>query len=165
MLRWNSAWVRWRLVELAIALTVLSTAIFIVDNIQQRARNAVPAENWFRVNNIFVPDFAQGDDPTMTYDRTILSEFQGFWVIEIQRLDPETGAFSPECSGSGISDYEPADYIPAGLVKLQWFMGKPCPNLFVGKYRLRGSWSLRKPGWPEKTTVAYSNVFEVLPRP
>lgn len=157
----NAAFWRWRGLELTIAGMLLVCAIYIFDNLQQRQRAGVPAENWFRVNSIFVPDHANGENPPMTYDRTISEQFQGFWVVEVQRLDHATGGFVPQCSGAGVSDYEPADYIPENIVKMEWFIGKNCDESPPGEYRVRASWTLRRPGWPEKTVVAYSNLYKV----
>lgn len=163
-MRWNGSWVRYRVMEITVALLAVSSIIYFVDNMQQRSRDAVPAENWFRVNNIYVPDFRAGEQPNLTYDRTVVETFQGFWVVEFQRLDPATGAFVPICSGSGINDYDPSKFIPNNIVKMEWFVGKACTDLPPGNYRLRGSWSLRRPGWPEKSLVTYSNVFRVAAR-
>ena len=64
------------------------------------------------------------------------------------------------CSGSGASDYEQTDAIPDRTVEFSWFVNRDC-NINPGTYRLRVSWDMRRVGWPTKTTVALSNIFEV----
>lgn len=157
----GSAW-RYRVIEFAVALFIVACAIYITNNLQQRERASVAAATWFTVANIYVPDHKAGENPEMTYDRTIKEPFQGFWVVEVQRQAAD-GAFSLECSGSGVNDYEPQDYIPNNTVSWKWFIGKDCSEIPPGTYRLRASWVLRRPDWPEKSIVTYSNLFKVFP--
>ena len=154
---------KFRLAEVAVALLIVSLIFPLIDRVQLMRRYQVPASQWIAVNSIYVPDFAAGSDPLMTYDRRIIEEFQGFWVVEVQQHDPASGAFILRCSGSGVNDYEPQDYIPENVVSWSWFIGKPCNDLPPGDYRLRTSWVLKRPDWPEKQIVAYSNMFKVLP--
>lgn len=82
-------WWRYRVIEAAVALALVSSVIYISENTQMRWRLNVPAENWFVVNAISVPDHTRGSNPEMTYDRLIKEEFQGFWVVEVQRQIPD----------------------------------------------------------------------------
>lgn len=152
-------WWRYRVIEAAVALALVSSVIYISENTQMRWRLNVPAENWFVVNAISVPDHTRGSNPEMTYDRLIKEEFQGFWVVEVQRQIPD-GRWVLECSGSGVSDYEFQDYIPNNTVTWDWFVGG-CKDVPAGTYRLRASWKMKRADWPEKDVVAYSNRFEV----
>lgn len=159
----NIAWWRFRFLEFAVALGVVAAGLFISENIQMHRRIATPAGSWFTVNQIYVPGHVEGSNPDMTYDRTIKEPFQGFWVVEVQRLDA-TGAFVLECSGSGVADYEVTDYIPENSVSWDWFTGGKCGDIPPGEYQLRASWKLKRPNWPEKEVVGYSNVFTVSPK-
>lgn len=152
-------WWRYRALELAVALLLSISVMYLIENISDRRKAAVAATNWFTINKIFVPNHAAGSNPIITYDRTIKIPFRGFWVIEVQRR-ADDGSFTLECSGSGINDYDPADYIPNNQVRWAWFMDR-CENVTPGAYRLRASWIMRKPSWPDKQLVAYSNVFNV----
>jgi hypothetical protein len=154
------SWFRYRTAEFAVALAISASAFYIIDNLQNQRKAGVSASQWFTVNDIFVPDHTSADDPIMTYDRTIKTEFRGFWVTEVQRK-VDDGSFILECSGSGINDYEPQDYIPNNQVRWSWFVGNKCQTLPAGEYRLRSSWIMRRMDWPDKQTVAYSNVFRV----
>lgn len=157
----RKTWKHW-VAEIGAAVVIASAAIYLADNLKQSIRAGVSSSAWFQINDIYVPNFHSGDNPEVTYDRVIREPFRGFWVVEMQR-QTETGAFSLECTGSGVNDYEPADYIPNNLVRLEWFVGKECRNVPVGTYRIRASWVMRRPDWPQKTAVEYSNMFQVLP--
>lgn len=161
---WNffvAGW-RYRAAEFSVAVILFSSALYLTDYFQQRSRADVPAANWFTVNDIFIPDFRRGENPIITYDRTIKEPFEGFWVIEIERFLPD-GRTILECTGSGTNDYEVANYIPENKVSFQWFIGKRCDAMPAGEYRMRGSWKMKRPGWPEKQIIRHSNVFRVLP--
>ena len=146
------------------ALAFVASTAFVAGLISQKLRSDIPAENWFVVNSIYVPDYRLGENPTMTYDRAIKEPFLGFWVIELEReVEGEPGRFMLYCSGNGVNDYQVTDYIPKNTVTWQWFIGKSCTVTKPGRYRLRGSWRLRRPDWPDKNVVAYSNVFKVEP--
>lgn len=153
-------WLRYRFVELAVASVIMASALYVTDYIQQRSRADVPAANWFTVNDIYIPDFKLGENPVMTYDRTIKEPFRGFWVIELERFLPD-GRTVLECSGSGVNDYEVTDYIPENSVSFEWFIGKRCDLIPAGKYRIRGSWKMKRDGWPDKQVIRYSNLFTI----
>lgn len=155
---WNKF--KYRFTEFTVALLFVTSSFYAIDNIQDQRKAGVSADQWFSVNDIYVPDHGQFEDTVLTYDRTIKSPFRGFWVTEVQRQMPD-GSFALECSGSGINDYEPQDYIPNNQVKWTWFVGQRCQTLPRGEYRLRASWVMRKLDWPDKQVVAYSNVFRI----
>lgn len=159
-MRLNVTFWKWRALELTLAVCFLAGAFSLFSNLQMQRKEAVAPALWFRVNDIFVPDMKTGDNPIITYDRTIRENFRGFWVTEVQRRDAN-GSWVLECSGSGINDYEIQDYIPGNQVRFKWYVGDGCADLPAGQYRLRSSWIMRKPSWPDKSTVAYSNLFWV----
>lgn len=153
-------WWRYRATEFTLAILLMTSVLYLIDYVQQSNRLNVPAANWFTVNDIYVPDFKLGEDPTMVYDRTIKEPFRGFWVLEVERYLPD-GKSVLECTGSGVNDYEVADFIPKNEVRFNWFIGKRCEGLSPGKYRIRGSWKMRRDGWPEKQIIRYSNDFTI----
>jgi hypothetical protein len=157
------AWWRLRFIELAVAVVFGSSLIYLIGNINDQRKAGISAENWFTVNKLYVPNTTAGEDPIITYDRTIKEPFRGFWVTEVQRLDESSGAFTLECSGSGINDYEIVDYIPNNQVRWSWYVGNKCSNLTPGQYRLRSSWKMRRSSWPDKEVVVYSNLFQIRP--
>lgn len=156
-------WWRFRALEMVVAVVLLSSALYLTNYVQMRQRADVPAANWFTVNDIYIPDFQIGDNPTITYDRTIKEPFRGFWVIEVERF-LEDGKTILECTGSGVNDYEVTDYIPRNSVSFEWFIGRRCEALPPGSYRLRGSWKMKRYGWPDKQIIKYSNVFKIGPK-
>ena len=160
-----------RLTELAFAGMISMAVIQTTDRLSQRERDILPPTAWFEVYEVFVPDFATGTNPTILYDRIIREEFRGFFVVEVQRQLPN-GLWFADCSGSGIADYSPDDALPEGAgvtlppqnnVTWDWFInrqGAPCrPE--AGTYRLRISYELSRPNWPVKTTLTFSNIFQI----
>jgi hypothetical protein len=157
---WMTAgWWRFRLMEVGAAAMIVIGILYVGNLFNERQRDLTPPGSWFRVNDLYVPDHEQGTNPEIIYDRIVDEPFQAFWVVEVQREEPG-GLFSLHCQGSGVNDYEPMDYIPENKVTWEWFIGKPCV-VPPGNYRLRASWTMRKPGWPEKVTVRTSNLFRV----
>lgn len=153
-------WWRSRLSELTIALVLVYVIIQISASVGQRERELLPATAWFEVDEIFVPDHAQGTNPNLIYNRTIKETFVGHWIVEAQRLQPN-GFFKNECSGSGVNEYDPTEVIVDDTVTWAWMFGKPCA-VPAGTYRLKAIYTLTKPGWPEKGYIEFSNVFTVL---
>lgn len=156
-------WTRLRLVELTVALLLASLVIEGASRGREMQRDLVPVSDWLAVNEVFVPDHPQGTDPQVIYDRTIKEPVRGFWVVEIQNREVENLSFT-ECSGAGVNDYETTDIIPGGTVSLSWLVGKNC-GLKPGRYRLRLSYDVTRPGWSVKSFVVLSNTFTVSAAP
>ena len=156
------SWVWWkfRAMELTVALVAVCVWFFLADLRDQRSKANIASGTWFTVNKIFVPDMRVGDNPVITYDRKIREKFRGFWVTEVQRRD-HSGAFILECTGSGINDYDPEDFIPNNEVRWEWYVGEKCGRMQPGEYRIRTTWTMRRPDWPDKQVTAYSNLFRV----
>lgn len=126
---------------------------------EYRARLAVPPEAWFDVYQIDVPNHASGSNPTIIYDRLIKEEFTTLWVVEVRQQQTDGSWFSV-CSGSATNDYDVVETIPESGVTWKWFIQRECA-VPPGTYQLRVSWTMRRPEWPTKRLVRYSNVFEV----
>lgn len=124
-----------------------------------RQRDLLPAESWFVVNEVYVPDFRAGENPSLIYNRTIREDFTGFWIVEVQRKQPD-GLWATACSGNGISEYDKTEVIPNNTVTWEWFIGRPCPPT-PGVHRLRVTYTMKRPGWPEKRLFTTSNEFRV----
>ncbi len=150
---------RFRAIELAVAIVIAIGVIYFTTLATRQYRASIPPNAWIAISEIFVPDFEAGDDPMIIYDRTIRQDFPGMWVAEIQREEP--GAlFSPYCVGSGVQDYRTDTVLPDRRVTLSWFMGRDC-RLQPGRYRIRGTWTIQLPDWPEKKTTYTSALFTV----
>lgn len=153
-------WWRFRIAELSVAICLLAAILYLRDNVQARWRSDVAPGAWLTINDIYVPDHAVNEVPEITFDRTIKAEFQGYWIVEVQRQD-EDANFRLICTANGVRNYDPAYAIPNKTVGWQAFAAGQCQGLPAGEYRVRVTWIMRKPGWPEKTLVAYSNVFRI----
>lgn len=158
-LSWTS--VRARMIELAIGVLLLHMIVSGLELRKEHQRDLLPPQAWFEVFSLYVPDHPQGANPVLLYDRTIRESFTGLWVVEVQRREPN-GSFSNECSGSGVSEYEPRDVLPDNGVTWEWFLGRKCA-VEPGTYRLMAVYDMRKDGYPMKRYKATSNVFEVIP--
>ena len=157
MMMWNF-WAR-RLLELTAALMLTYLVIQLSVAVGQRQKDVLPASAWFAVNEVYVPDHAEGSNPFMIYDRSIRENVRGFWIAEVQRVGSD-GLFQNECSGFGTSDYDTTEVIVDNTVSWEWFIGRPCA-VPPGRYRIRVSYTLKRAGWPEKEVLAFSNTFTV----
>lgn len=153
-------WTRRRAGELAIALILFYALVQFSERLNKREQFMVPAESWFRVNQVHVPDHVMGSNPPVIYDRRVVEGFRGFYVVEVQR-QLDNGLWWSSCSGSGVADYEPGEAIPNNTVSWEWYISRPCA-VPPGVYRLRTSWEMKRPGWPVKSVVNLSNEFAVV---
>lgn len=148
--------------EILVATFLFYAVVNVSAKINDSDQAAVPAEAWFRVNEVYVPDFHEGENPKIIYDRQVIEPFRGFYVVEVQK-QLNNGLWWSACSGSGVSDYEVGEAIPQNTVRWDWYISRPC-HVEPGTYRLRSSWELRRPGWPAKQLINLSNEFHVFPK-
>lgn len=124
-----------------------------------RMKEHAPATDFFTVREINIPDFVQGTDPVMVYDRTIKRDFIGTFVVEIHRA--EKGANYAVCSNSATRTYKAGEKAPE-TVTLDWFVDRKC-GLMPGQYVAETAWKIEAEGYPDKEYSAISNVFRVIP--
>ena len=149
-----------RFVEATMAVLLFYAIIQFSDRIDQRSRSQVPASSWFKVNEIYVPDHEKDSNPPVIFDRQVLENFRGFYVIEVQQKI-ENGLWWSSCSGSGVSDYEKQGPVAPHTIDWEAFISRPC-HVAPGIYRLRVSWEMKRPDWPIKSVVSLSNEFLVV---
>lgn len=131
------------------------------ENAAMAEREALPVERWYVVRGVFVPDFVQGEDPFIVYDREIRQPFQATWIVEMHPVG-DANDFAI-CTGSGSNYYEPKETLPDSGVKLfAFYMGKKC-DVPPGEYILETRWTLTPAGFPAKTLQKSSNIFTILP--
>lgn len=154
-----------RLVEVAVAMTTVYVLTAYLDQREADKRAAVPPEDWFVVEELFIPDHEVGSDPQIVYARQIRQPFRGFWVAEAQRRDDSERAtgFFTQCTGSGTNDYELTDILPNDRVSWSWFFDRPCV-IPPGTYRVVVSYDMMRADYPVKRQEARSNVFRVYER-
>jgi len=159
----NIKWFRARAVEVSMALFIAYLTVNLIEYREAIRRADIPPTDWFVLNEIFVPDHEAGSDPSILYDRTILSNHRGFWIAEAQRVNPDgrMGLFQNACSGSGLDDYDRGEVLPKGnSVRWSWFFGRPCA-VEPGVYRVQLTRDMSKPGYPVKQMRAWSSTFTV----
>lgn len=159
----TSAWWRSRAIELMIGLTGAVMILMLINANNERVRASLPATDWMIVYDVFVPDHSAKSNAEIGFDRVIKKPFNGFWVAEIMRVS-EDELYDPVCTGSGFRVYRPEE--TDQISKATWadFIGNMngC-QIAPGTYRLRISWSISEDGWPPKTLIALSNIFNVTP--
>lgn len=128
---------------------------------QEAALKATPVETFFEVKNVSVPNFIEGENPIIIYDRVIKKPFMGFWNVEAHMIDAVTD-FN-YCSGSGSALYTVKEKLPPSGIKLDWFMGKDC-HLPAGKWVLKTNWEIDAEGYPKKFETFTSNIFTIAPK-
>lgn len=151
-------WFPW-LLEATVALVLAFFVIQISSSISERRRQLLPASSWFVVNEVFVPDHARGVNPDLVYDRLIRENFVAFWIVEVQKVSSE-GLFQTECSGFGTNEYNRDEVLENNLMSWVQLIGRECV-VPPGSYRLRISYTMKRPGWPEKELLVISNLFNV----
>lgn len=144
-----------------LAAVVAVAVVFGWTQWSEHSRNALPASDWLTVNNISVPDFVQGEDPAVIYDREIKKVFSGTWNVEVHGSTASNNY--AVCSGSGTNLYKPEEALPESGVTLSWLIGRIC-DLPEGQYNLEANWEIRPEGYPPKQYAATSNIFRVLPK-
>lgn len=126
---------------------------------QKAAHEAAPATDWFTVREVNIPNFVEGQNPIIVYDRTIKKDFFGTFVVEIHKAEP--GVNYAVCSNSASRTYKAGEK-PPETVDLKWFVDRDC-GLKSGQYVAETTWKIEAEGYPDKEYSAVSNVFQVLP--
>lgn len=153
---------RSRVIELVVAMMSVYLLTAYIEKRELTQRAAVPASDWFVVEELFIPDHEVGSNPQIVYARQIRQPFRGFWVAEAQQRgeDDRSAGFFTQCTGSGTNDYELTDILPNDRVSWSWFFDRPCV-IPPGTYRVVVSYDMMRPDYPVKRQEARSNVFRV----
>lgn len=128
---------------------------------ERLARNAEPIENWFNQRTILVPDFSLGDDVNVVFDRDPVKQpFTAAWATSVISAD---GRLATVCDVSGFKNYQAGETLPVTGVSLKSiFSPSPC-NWQIGKFILRTTWKISRPGYDDVIVTRSSNIFNVLP--
>ena len=145
--------------ELAAALAMASVIVTVAQLVADRQRALTPAESWFQVNEIFVPDFEAGGNPTLVYDTVALEPFDAFRIVEVQR-QAQSGLWETVCSAAEVYPVNPASVWVSDKVTWGWLLAGSCV-MEPARYRLRVTYTLSRLGWPAKRVFAISNEFNV----
>gem|GEM_PF-1259907 len=124
------------------------------------AKKNTPASDFFTVRQVSIPDFSEGQNPVIVYDRTVKKDFFGTFVVEIHRA--EEGVNYAVCSNSASRTYRLGEK-PPETVDLKWFIDREC-GLLPGQYVAETTWKIEAEGYPTKEYSAVSNVFKVFPK-
>ena len=120
-----------------------------------------PASWWLDVRSVNIRSAPVGEPLLMMVERTVKRDFRGSWNVTLRRWDGN--GWVTWCNATGRTNYRNEATLPKNLA-LQWWTDGACHPLPVGRYKTSTSWSIESPSFmPNKTTVAESNVFEVLP--
>lgn len=153
------SWWRSRLVELSVAIIISVGVVQLSGEVADRQKELMPASAWFVINEVYVPDHPAGSDPNVIYDREIHENFDAFWIVESQRQTPN-GLWTTVCTGDGVNEYDPSEVIPDNTVSWAWYTNTKCISP-PGTYRLRTTYTMTRPGWPQKRVFSLSNEFQI----
>lgn len=121
-----------------------------------------PFKNSFYPLHLNIPDFCQGHDPSIVYDRLIKKEFTSAYHSQYVPVAENNDLGFPFCQ----HESQPFEYYPKAEVrvtpKLSEFMGRNC-DLKSGSYRGEVTWHPLRTGYLDETSSLVSNVFRVLP--
>lgn len=124
-------------------------------------KDASPATDFFSIETLNIPDFVEGNDPVMSYSRTIKQNFFGTYIVEIVDVKANRASL-PVCINSGSRNYTVGKKLP-NPVTLGWFVNKDC-GLKPGQYIANSTWKIEADGYPPKSYDKSSNVFRVIPK-
>jgi hypothetical protein len=127
----------------------------------EAAKRGEPVENWLVVRNIAIPDFIEGENPIIIYDREHRREASIRRNVDIHRAGNIDG--DPVCSGRNVKALSPAGNLGDVNIPLSDFVSAPC-SPGEGMYVAQVSWIVAAKGYPPKRLTYVSNVFRVLPK-
>lgn len=118
-----------------------------------------PIRNWVELTQLQVPDFKEGENPPILFDRTYHQTFKLDYGNSIQQVVKD--GVSTICSNSGSNfTVSPDLRLPLEGATLNWLMTKDC-HLGPGQYRVTMDWIIRRDGYSDREVSIVSNIFEV----
>jgi len=126
----------------------------------ETAKEGEPAENWLVVRNIAIPDFVEGENPIIIYDREHRRQATIRRNVDLHHAGNIDG--DPVCSGRSVRSIDPTATGDVNLL-LSEFLNAPCSPP-EGVYVAQVSWIVSPKGYRPKRLTYVSNVFRVLPR-
>jgi len=123
---------------------------------------------WFTEIDVDVPNFVVGDDPVVTYERTIVRPFTATFYVELYPVSDE-GVRQPRrelCEGTGTFGYSLGTGNKS-LMTLSEYVGElshpnhgaKCP-IVPGLYVLETKWEMHVED-DQRTQTNVSNIFKV----
>jgi hypothetical protein len=148
----------WVLIKLAafIPPTLIVGAV----SIEMYRSHLEPVETWFEPISLAIPDFCEGADPEVTYERVIHKRYRGRFHTAFELSGGDGFPICPFDSTEIPYSPKPAR---VSHPRLSAFAGALCP-LPPGAYELHTEWSLHPPGYLAMHPDLKSNAFVVLPR-
>lgn len=125
----------------------------------EAAKKNEPVENWLVVKNISIPDFIEGENPIIIYDREQRRDATIRRNVDIHHAgnidgDPVCSGRSVRASGTATQDVN---------ILLSEFVSNSCSPP-EGVYVAQASWIVLAKGYMPKRLTYVSNVFRVLPK-
>ena len=143
-----------------VLLAAIVTATFVTWSAQTLAGGfiwIVPASYWIDDAALTIPNFSEGDDPLIYFDRTVSQAFNGRFVMEVHALDEPPGR--EPCRADGIATYQPNALNQFSALFSRYTRGcEPGPGL----YQIQNVITFPVLDH-EKSIVVTSNVFCVSP--
>lgn len=144
-------------------ILIAMALMFMTTYVEQYLRDTAPATEYFEVYQIGIPNFPEGYNPAIIYDRVVRKPFSGEFTAEIQGA----GTLAVVCPSTKKFNYDPDKKLPKGGVTLSWLMYRePLPdcNPEPGSYRVNICWTIERYRTTPARYCANSNVFTVYPK-
>lgn len=149
---------------LAIFIGILAVGVWVkYDTYKDNLR---PASDWFTINKISIPDFEEGTDPLVLYDRSIKLPFYGEGKSEVRDI---SGAIpNVVCTGSWDMAYEPGDVLDTTKITFNWILGarvipSPCEPK-AGQYVTWISVRVKPLNGVEREVTYLTDTFIIYPK-
>lgn len=127
----------------------------------EAAKRQEPVESWLVVKNIFIPDFIEGENPIIIYDREQRRDASIRRNVDIHHAGNVDG--DPVCSGRNVKASAPSGKLDDVNVLFSDFVAAPCAPP-EGRYVAQASWIVLAEGYRPKRLTYVSNIFRVLPK-
>lgn len=139
------------------ALIVAFLIMLLLKPAQRVVDDLTTPQPWFDVE-ISVPDHLAGEDPVVSYNRTINRPVYGIWSVTLFSREPGQ-RFTYFCSGSDYATYDPAN---RGTISMSFdeFVGKDCP-MEAGEYRICANYDLRDKSQTSRFFGPFCTEFQV----
>ena len=136
------------------AISILLAGLFGIDSVQRFWNEP----DTFMKVHVFVPDYKQGEDPTVRFTREIFREMRGIWTVEVRNLESPGATCNP---GSGAAIYSPKEHRVLPLL-LSEYLGAKC-LLMPGQYIMATRWDLTDDLGQSAVVLDITEPFTVLP--
>lgn len=143
---------------------VLLAAVLVLtfDICKEYYLNSLPISNTI-ITQLIVPDYPEGQNPLIVYNRTINESFIGDFSVEVKSV---TSHYTVCFGGANGVKYDVGEKIDTTKYTLSYYVyGRDdcAKRLPVGQYYIQTTWTVHRDGLEARHFTTVSNIFNVLP--